>query len=135
MTSIHHHPSTTQLIHLLNCFLALALKVVTLTTVLVLGILLPMNLTAPCVEAKKILDCESRVNITTYEMTTLRNIPRLSVKDMSTSIWDLLIDLFYSLKQLQSIHWTTLYCGHCQRDYYIVYDAIFVERVGGCACA
>jgi len=56
-------------------FHALAFRVVILTTILALGIILPMNLYAGFCHDSDVLDCHESQNITTYEMTTLMNIP------------------------------------------------------------
>jgi len=65
-------------------FHALALKVITLTTVLAIGVILPMNYTGECFtysgEPSGVLGCGASTNITQYERTTIENIPKLAVR-------------------------------------------------------
>lgn len=62
-------------------FVNLCLKVSVLATILCIGIVLPINYTAPCVSEQGISQtydiCQDSANATAFEMTTFYNIPEL----------------------------------------------------------
>jgi hypothetical protein len=69
-------------------FVNLCLKVSVLATILCIGLVLPVNFTANCVsEAYEDIDefvCENITQLTTFEKTTMANIPQLIYNDNST---------------------------------------------------